>query len=181
MKNKLLKLRIFASAAAVFMAMTCTKGGETLAQNNTVKEAFNEYIAQNLDNSDYPYGQPVFYDINQDGIEELIFEYAGGARGAAEIFAYKNNKVVRLKKFSSFSSIRKNPSDKSIIVIESSGASDFAMSTYKMRGKKLKKTDCYEVRTDMMGNPSFYRKNTSISGDEFSAYQSIIDGLEGIY
>lgn len=114
----------------------------------TVKKAYQTYIAKNLSGKKYEGAEVGYYDINKDGIEEMIFEYAAGVRCAFKIYTYSNKKVKKLHSgaFEGCGGAPKRIKGKKYIVLRgSNGWGDDWATVYKITNNKLKKVETYRV------------------------------------
>ena len=84
------------------------------------------------------------YDINRDGVSEMIFTYMSGVRGGYKIYTYKKGKIIKILDVKGATGIYRKAKKKQICISFSSGASSSHSTSYKMKGQKLIKVRDYQ-------------------------------------
>lgn len=149
---------------------------QAAAKASRAKKAYTSYYKKNLTERKYPDRYKKLYDINQDGVPEMILSYMSGVRYGYKIYTYRNGKVKCLKTFIGGCGIYYKKSKKYIAVMQSGGAADNMITIYKMKGGKLKKVVAYRSKSFYTGNNlqiNYYKDETKIS--ESSYYEYIND------
>lgn len=121
--------------------------------------------------SKYDNPLPAFYDINQDGIDEMFIYYENGLFHTVEVFYYDHSgtygKVVRAKKFTKCDSVRYNKSKKQINVVRIASDTEITRTVYSFTGKKLEKTCVYCFQTKK-NSIKFYKNGKRISTNAYN-------------
>lgn len=130
----------------------------------TVKKAYQTYIRKNLsDRSKYRYPQTKYFDINKDGVSEMIFMYEAGVRSAVQVYTYRNNKVVHMspKKFNGCSCVYQARGKKYLVILQSNGAMDNTYNACYVSGTRLRRAVSYRVRATYRNGREYvtYTKN----------------------
>lgn len=115
----------------------------------TVKKAYQTYIRKNLSNRyKYNYPKVKYFDINKDGINEMIYMYEAGVRYAVQVYTYRNNRVVHMspKRFVGCCSVAQIRGKKYLVILQSNGAVDNMSTAYVVSGTRLKKVVSYRMR-----------------------------------
>ena len=137
---------------------------------------------------EYDYFETILYDINKDGIPELIMpfqdDYAFGITGqACVVYTWKNNKAVKASKFmKGLSSGKFNQS------IYSSGKyfvtycrQDFFENdyyVYKMSGGKFRQIARYRIKYKEGGGQVYYKNNKRISKNTFKKFEKTLKRIK---
>lgn len=109
--------------------------GQWAAERNSMAiAAYNRLLADREKDED---GSFYLLDINQDGVEELLYSRApGGYMGYLEIYAYSNGSLVSDDIWYSIGSITYKTNEKALLV-ESSMQSEFKKSVFTFDGASL--------------------------------------------
>lgn len=169
------KLGIF-MACVIFIASLVPEMAKA-AKTDIAVEAENastalaeKYEEEYAHNSKYNDPLPAFYDINQDGIDEMFIYYKKGSFYTVEVFYYDHSgtygKVVRAKKITKCSSINYNKSKKQIRVVRAASYTETADDIYSFTGKKLKKESSYSLKSGKNGN-KYYKNGKRISKKKY--------------
>lgn len=117
-----------------------------------VKRAYKNYVRKYLSShASYPYGTYSLYDINRDGVSEMVFTYMSGVRGGYKIYTYKKGKIIKMLDVKGAGGIRRNARKKQICISFSNGASDSWATCYKMKGQKLIRVRKYHSISEFKG------------------------------
>lgn len=123
----------------------------TKTVKNKAKKAYKSYARRYLSSSSYPYGSSKLYDINRDGIPEMLFNYMAGVRSGYKIYTYKKGKVIKMLDATGAGGIYRNAQKKQIYISFSNGAANSWFTCYKMKGKKLVKVRKYRSSSGFKG------------------------------
>ncbi len=123
----------------------------------TVRKAYQSYITKTLKRKELRgqnYGI-AYYDINKDGIQELIVEYGAGVRYGFKFYTYYGKKVKKMHSnlLEGCSGVHGVKGKKQIVLYGSNGWGDHWFTTYTMSKNKLKKSHTAEER-DVITNAS---------------------------
>lgn len=116
----------------------------------TVRKAYQSYITKTLKKKELRgqnYGI-AYYDINKDGVQELIVEYGAGVRCGFKFYTYYGKKVKKMHSnvLEGCSGVYGVKGKKQIALYGSNGWGDRWVTTYTMSKNKLKKGHTYEER-----------------------------------
>jgi len=116
----------------------------------TVRKAYQSYITKTLKKKELRgqnYGI-AYYDINKDGVQELIVEYGAGVRCGFKFYTYYGKKVKKMHSnlLEGCSGVYGVKGKKQIVLYGSNGWGDRWVTTYTMSKNKLKKGHTYEER-----------------------------------
>jgi len=159
----------------------------TKSIKDNAKKAYKNYVRRYLPSSaGYPYGRHKLYDINRDGIPEMLFAYQAGVRSAYKIYTYKKGKILKMLDVTTGGSgLYRVKGKKYIVICTSGGVADNAFTCYKMQGKKLVKVS--EYRSVSTGGGSlqpqevkFYKNSKKISKAKYIAYQNKLTHIKGM-
>lgn len=123
-----------------------------------------------------------FYDINKDGIMEMIIPAEGSALGMTGrqclVYTYKSGKVVKChSEFSGLQdSVKKKAityTGKSLVIHGRTGGNQYDYTVYKMNKKgKLVKTVGYKyIYSNKTGKATYYKNNKKISKTTFNKWE----------
>ncbi|MBQ4068424.1 MAG: Ig-like domain-containing protein [Lachnospiraceae bacterium] len=140
-----------------------------------VKKAYKKYAAKNLKESDYPYRNIFYYDIDKDNIDEMIVSYEAGNRMAYQLYTYYKGKTRKLHKedfawCSGIYSVTTNP--KYICIQQTGGADNYYLTVYKISNKKLKEVVNYSY-DDYTGEA--YKNGKEISISELNDFLNTLE------
>lgn len=143
--KKLMRIMAIILAFSMIMSMAATAAPSP----TKVRRTYRSYVLKNLKKSKYPYRETRYYDINKDGIKELIVSYAAGVRSSYQFYTYHNGRVKKMHKSdfhgcNGISAMKNNR--KYICITQSNGASDSSETIYKMSNRKLKKVATYRLK-----------------------------------
>lgn len=162
------------SDATVSYEMVKQDPYQASALDKRVKNAYKRYVRNYLSSKKrFPYHRYRFRDINNDGVSEMFYSYAGGARTTYKIYTYKKGKIIKMKELDGCNEIVYNKNSKQICVIASNGASDSVQTCYKMISTRLKQVAKYECISDYSGSTSrtlYYKNNKRISAKKHNAF-----------
>lgn len=143
------------------------------SKSSRAKKAYSSYYKKNLTEKKYPDRYKKLYDINQDGVPEMILSYMNGVRYGYKIYTYRSGKVKCMKTFIGGCGIYYKKSKKRIAVMQSGGAADNVCTIYKMEKGKLKKVVAYRSESVYTGNDLkiiYYKNKTKISENSYRKY-----------
>lgn len=156
----LLAMFILAAEITTVMQEENVSAASIESTASSAKKAYKNYVWKYLSSStDYPGSRYKFYDINRDGIPEMLFSYASGVRCGYKIYTYKKGKIIKMLDEIGAGGIYRNAKKKEIYISFSSGAADNWVIFYKMKNKKLVQTQKYHNRdsSQFQGKPlQFY-------------------------
>lgn len=170
------KLGIFMVCAmlATSLVPEAAKASKTdiVVEAENASAAFGEkYEEEYAHNSKYDNPLPAFYDINQDGIDEMFIYYDKQPYHTVEVFYYDHSgtygKVVRAKKFTKCDSIRYSKAKKKISVVCAASDTEITRTVYSFTGKKLKKTCVYCLERKGY-SIKFYKNGKRISTNKYN-------------
>lgn len=72
---------------------------EAASKASRAKRAYSSYYKKNLTERKYPGRYKKLYDINQDGVPEMILSYMSGVRNGYKIYTYRSESVYTYKAF----------------------------------------------------------------------------------
>ncbi len=182
----LVMLILITETTTVVQRVDVSAAGTKSIKNNA-KKAYKNYVRKYLPSSaGYPYGMYKLYDINRDGIPEMLFAYQAGVRSAYKIYTYKKGKIIKMLDVTEGGSGLYRVKGKKYIVIHTSGgAADGAFTCYKMQGKKLVKVSEYRNVSTGGENPQpqevkFYKNSKKISKAKYIAYHNKLTLIKGV-
>lgn len=156
----------------IFSETQITVNAASKSDFDMVSKAYSSYVKRKLSSYEkYPRGSYMLYDINNDGIYEMFFQFETGVRLGYKVYTFKNNKVVKLKSFAGCNGINYNKSKKQICVLESSSVYDNIFTYYTMKNNKLKKIAKYESIWDYSSETlkiDYYKNGKKISEKAFN-------------
>lgn len=163
---------------------------ETDAENASTALA-EKYEEEYAHDSKYKNPLPAFYDINQDGVDEMFIYYEKNSFHTVEIFYYdysgEYGNVVRAKKITNCDCIQYNEAKKQINVVRSASYTETTDTIYSFTGKKLKKGTSYSLKSSGK-KVKYYKNGKQISKKKytnamtkFSKWERIDDLLENWY
>jgi len=137
-----------------------------------VKKAYDTFVNNTFYNGSYMYPGYDLFDINKDGVKELIVTYMSGVRAGYQMFTYKNGKVIKMHKgdYHGGCGISRVKGTKYICISQSSGAADTSETCYKIKGTKLVKVCHYRFLGDSTGKVQYYKDGKKISKTEYDAF-----------
>lgn len=137
---------ILVLAMGMFLSFLLSDSLVYVEAKSAAKRAYKVYINKHL--KKYPSLEYGLYDINKDGTKEMIVRYESGVRFAYQIYTYKKGKVKKLHKgeIGGAGNVYRIKGKKKIIISYSNGASDNGYSSYRVKGKKLKKGRVYSCK-----------------------------------
>lgn len=161
--KKLMRIMTTVLVFSMLMSMAATAAPSP----TKVRRTYRSYVLRNLKKSKYPYRKTRYYDINKDGIKELIVSYEAGVRIAYQFYTYHNGRVKKMHKSDFYgcngiSAMTNNR--KYICITQSNGASDSSETIYKMSNRKLKKVATYRMKGNRV-----YRNGKRVSKSKIRA------------
>ena len=120
----------------------------------TVRKAYQSYITKTLKKKELRgqnYGI-AYYDINKDGIQELIVEYGAGVRCGFKFYTYYGKKVKKMHSnlLEGCSGVYGVKGKNKIVLYGNNTYFDHWLTTYTMAKNKLKKRHTYEQRDEIV-------------------------------
>lgn len=156
--------KLLAVLLAVFTLLSSTVLAADIPSKSTVKKAYAAYVEKNLsDEEEYPYSEYTLFDINNDGIKEMLFTYMCGVRAGYKIYTYSNGKVKHMKSIEGGCGVTWSKSKKRICVTTSSGAAYTTYTVYTMKNTSLKKGVQYKEK-----GSKYYKNDKKISEKSFN-------------
>lgn len=144
------------------------------ALDKKAQKAYKRYIRNYLSSKKrFPYHQYRFCDINNDGVSEMFYSYAGGVRTTYKIYTYKKGKIIKMKELNGCNGIFYNKNGKQICVESSNGASHSIETCYKMVSTRLKQVAKYECISDYSSGTQknlYYKNNKRISAKKYTSF-----------
>ena len=168
--KKVGKVRVIAKANGKSKSCSVTVKKKSKPSKQTVQKAYKNYFNRNFKgNSMYRDGYYNLYDINKDGVSEMIVVYPSGVRAGCQLFTYKNGKIVKMHNDEFYGCNGIYKAKNNVICIQGSGgAASTSFTFYKMKGTKLKRIVKYTQDGDVFGRyVHYYRNNKRISAAEF--------------
>ena len=180
--KKVGKVRITAKANGKSKSCLVTVKKKSKPNKQTVQKAYKNYFNRNFKgNSMYRLCDYRLYDINKDGVSEMIISYESGVRYAYQLFAYKNGKVVKMHsgEFGGGCGVY-GMNNKTICIHQTNGgAIGDTYTFYKVSGSRLKKVVTYVSEVIYNGSNisgvAHYKNKEKISRE---AFFNVIDKLQ---
>ena len=123
MKKTLKKIAVLLIVLILAVELTAVSqevnvsAASTKTVKNKAKKAYKSYARRYLSSSSYPYGSSKLYDINRDGIPEMLFNYMAGVRSGYKIYTYKKGKVIKMLDVTGAGGIYRNAQKKQIYIV----------------------------------------------------------------
>ena len=156
--------KIFCLVLSLILILGIPMEAQAAVSKAKVRKAYKKYIEKNINLSDYPYAEFKYFDIDKDGIPEMIMQYEAGVRGNCRIYTYYKGKVILLhKEFNGCGQI--SWYKKYFVLHQSNGASDSSITVYKISNHKLKKVMVYRYYNDRV-----YKNGKRITMSQYSAF-----------
>lgn len=180
--KKVGKVRVTAKANGKSKSCLVTVKKRSKPSKQTVQNAYKNYFNRNFKgNSMYRDGCYKLYDINKDGVSEMIVGYPAGMRSGCQLFTYKNGKVVKMHsgEFGGGCGVY-GMNNKTICISQTNGlAVGDTYTFYKVSGSRLKKVVTYVSEVIYNGSNisgvAYYKNKEKISREAFS---NVIDKLQ---
>lgn len=166
-------IRIFQIVIICFIALFVMTYAQTEAKASE-SSAYRAYVNKHFKTGKYPYLECILYDINKDGIEEMIVRYESGVRNAYQVYTYKKGTVIKLHKGEFFGAggISYIKGKKGLIISFSNGASDNEYCLYKIKRNKLIKVKSYRVKyNEITEKVTYFSGKKKISEAEYNRFQ----------
>lgn len=146
----------------------------------STRSAYKTYANKHFNANKYPYLKCILYDINRDGVQEMIVRYESGVRNAYQVYTCQKGKVKKLHKgeFSGAGGIYYIKGKKELVISFSNGASDNGYCSYQIRGGRLKKTKSYRaVYNEHTQKAKYYLGKKRISGTAYDRFERKLKGI----
>lgn len=122
------------------------------------------------------YSNPKTYlwDINKDGVLEMIFQYGSGKNSGFRVYTYKNGKVVLVQKLTGVKRFWGVQGKKYLVVDQDNDFKKGNYTVYKMDGTKMKRICIYRLNRYIVGpkkvTTTYARNGIKITEVRFSRF-----------
>lgn len=156
--------RILAVLLAALTLLSSVAFAEETPSKSTVKNAYASYVEENLSyEGEYPYGEYTLFDLNNDGVKEMLFTYMCGVRSGYKFYTYSDGKVKHMKSIQGGCGVTWSKSKKRVCVMTSAGADYTTYTVYKKKGTSLQKVVKYQEK-----GSKYYKDGKKVSEKNFN-------------
>lgn len=126
------------------------------------------------------YSNPKTYlwDINKDGVLEMIFQYGNGKSSGFRVYTYKNGKIVLVQKLTGVKRFWGVQGKKYLVVDQDNNFKSGNYTVYKMDGTKMKRICIYRLTRCVVENgkptTSYTRNGKRILETRFARFMRTV-------
>ena len=120
----------------------------------TVVKKYDQWRQKYVYNNKNKYSNPKTYlwDINKDGVLEMIFQYGNGKSSGFRVYTYKNGKIVLVQKLTGVKRFWGVQGKKYLVVDQDNNFKSGNYTVYKMNGTKMKRICIYRLTRRVVEN-----------------------------